>query len=716
MAKTNTKTEEPLEKQLWKAADKLRKNIDAAEYKHVVLGLIFLKYISDSFEGLFAKLQAGQGDYAGADPEDKDEYKAENVFFVPPQARWSFLIAKATQPDIGKFIDDAMDAIEKENPSLKGVLPKVYARQNLDPINLGGLINLVGNIALGDAKARSADVLGHVFEYFLGEFALAEGKQGGQFYTPRSIVELLVAMLEPYKGRVFDPCCGSGGMFVQSERFVEEHQGKLNDISIYGQESNQTTWRLAKMNLAIRGIDSSQVRWNNEGSFLNDAHKDLKADFVIANPPFNDSDWSGELLRTDGRWQFGIPPTGNANFAWLQHFIYHLSPTGKAGIVLAKGALTSKTSGEGDIRKALVADGNLIDCIVNLPAKLFLNTQIPAALWFMNRARSAPISQGKGQGEGNHPRNNEILFIDARNLGHLINRRTRELSHADIQKIADTYHAWLNSKLRPSPFGKGLGEEQSVGKKLPAYLLEHARSLRKNQTDAESLLWQLLRDRQLNQCKFRRQHPIEPYILDFYCHEQKLAIELDGGQHNERSAIEKDRDRTAFLEKQGITVLRFWNSEVLQNTEAVLEQIYNALTPSLSQQERGSLATASVVSQELTENEKSFSTKQQQDPESKPSPAGRGLGEGAEGEQQSNTDLKNSYQDIPGFCASVPITRVAELDYVLTPGRYVGLPDEADDFDFKERFTALKAEFEAQLREESALNQAIAESLAKVQI
>ena len=252
MAKTNTKTEEPLEKQLWKAADKLRKNIDAAEYKHVVLGLIFLKYISDSFEGLFAKLQAGQGDYAGADPEDKDEYKAENVFFVPPQARWSFLIAKATQPDIGKFIDDAMDTIEKENPSLKGVLPKVYARQNLDPINLGGLINLVGNIALGDAKARSADVLGHVFEYFLGEFALAEGKQGGQFYTPRSIVELLVAMLEPYKGRVFDPCCGSGGMFVQSERFVEEHQGKLNDISIYGQESNQTAWRLAKMNLAIR--------------------------------------------------------------------------------------------------------------------------------------------------------------------------------------------------------------------------------------------------------------------------------------------------------------------------------------------------------------------------------------------------------------------------------------------------------------------------------
>lgn len=516
--------EEPLEKQLWKAADKLRKNIDAAEYKHVVLGLIFLKYISDSFDEMFAKLQAGEGEYTGADPEDKDEYKAENVFFVPPEARWSFLLGKAKLPEIGQFVDAAMDAIEKENSSLKGVLPKVYARQNLDPASLGGLIDLVGNIALGDAKSRSADVLGHVFEYFLGEFALAEGKQGGQFYTPRSIVELLVSMLEPYKGRVFDPCCGSGGMFVQSEKFVEEHQGRVNDISIYGQESNQTTWRLARMNLAIRGIDSSQVKWNSEGSFLNDAHKDLKADFIIANPPFNVSDWSGELLRGDGRWAYGTPPTGNANFAWLQHFVYHLAPNGKAGVVLAKGALTSKTSGEGDIRKALIAEGNLIDCIVNLPAKLFLNTQIPAALWFMNRARN-----------NGHPRKGEILFIDARNLGHLINRRTKELTHDDVQQIADTYHNWLNTPSTPSPF------------------------------------------------------------------------------------------------------------------------------------------------------------------------AGEGRGEGA-------------YQDIKGFCASVPLARVAELDYVLTPGRYVGLPDEEDDFNFAERFAALKAEFEVQLLEEAKLNQAIAENLAKVNV
>jgi type I restriction enzyme M protein len=434
-AKTNVVQEEPLEKQLWKAADKLRKNIDAAEYKHVVLGLIFLKYISDAFEEVFAKLAAGEGDFVGADPEDKDEYKAENVFFVPEVARWSFLLARAKLPEIGTHVDGAMDAIESENPLLKGVLPKVFARQNLDPTSLGGLIDLVSNIAMGDAKSRSADVIGHVFEYFLGEFALAEGKQGGQFYTPRSIVELLVVMLEPYKGRVFDPCCGSGGMFVQSEKFIREHQGRIDDISIYGQESNQTTWRLARMNLAIRGIDSSQVKWNNEGSFLNNAHQDLKADFIIANPPFNVSDWSGELLRGDGRWQYGVPPAGNANFAWLQHFIYHLSPIGRAGVVLAKGALTSKTSGEGEIRRALIAEGNVIDCVVNLPAKLFLNTQIPAALWFMNRAR-----------KNGHPRRDEILFIDGRNLGHLINRRSRELSPEDIQQIADTYHAWRTGK------------------------------------------------------------------------------------------------------------------------------------------------------------------------------------------------------------------------------------------------------------------------------
>ena len=525
MAKQNTAQEEPLEKQLWKAADTLRKNIDAAEYKHIVLGLIFLKYISDAFEELYARLKLEEAD--GADPEDKDEYAGENIFFVPQEARWSYLRNKAKLPEIGQLVDEAMDAIEKENNSLKGVLSKNYGKSNLDPASLGTLIDLVSNIALGDAKSRSADILGHVFEYFLGEFALAEGKKGGQFYTPRSVVELLVNMLEPYKGRVFDPCCGSGGMFVQSEKFVVEHQGKVNDISIYGQESNQTTWRLAKMNLAIRGIDSSQVRWNTEGSFLNDAHSDLKADFIIANPPFNVSDWGGELLRNDGRWQYGTPPVGNANFGWLQHFIYHLSPTGQAGIVLSKGALTSKTSGEGDIRKALIEAG-LIDCIVNLPAKLFLNTQIPAALWFLRRKQ--PSFGGQG--------GSDILFIDARNLGHLVNRRTRELSAEDIQQIADTYHNWRKSPLPTSP--KGGGENPNT----------------------------------------------------------------EGG----------------------------------------------------------------------------------------------------------------AYADIAGFCASASLDKVRELDYVLTPGRYVGLPDDDDDFDFNARFTALKTELAAQLEEETVLNQQILENLSKISL
>ena len=520
--------EEPLEKKLWKAADKLRKNMDAAEYKHVALGLIFLKYISDAFEELHNKLLAQKSE--GADPEDKNEYTAEKVFYVPPSARWKWIQGRAKLPTIGKDIDDAMDAIEKDNPSLRGVLPKVFAQEKLDKQNLGGLVDMVSTATIGTKEAQSKDILGAVFEYFLGEFALAEGKKGGQFYTPGSLVKLLVEMLEPYEGRVFDPCNGSGGMFVQSEKFIKHHQDHYrkgnasrlpkdnhkgypdhDHISIYGQESNQTTWRLAKMNLAIRGIDSSNVKWNNEGSFLNDAHKDLKADYIISNPPFNDSDWSGELLQNDARWVYGVPPAGNANYAWIQHFLYHLAPNGQAGFVLAKGSLTTKTSNEGEIRKALI-ENDLIDCIVNLPAKLFLNTQIPACLWFLRRNKQK--------------RKREILFIDARNLGFLKTRKNLEFTDDDIAKVADTYHNW-----------------RCTGEACP--------------------------------------HP---------------------------------------------------------------------------------------------------------------------------------------YEDIQGFCKSVSIEEVKALNYVVTPGRFVGLPDDEDDFNFEERFTSLKTELEKQIAEEDDLNKRIKNNLAKIKI
>jgi len=373
------------EAKLWQMADALRNNMDAAEYKHVVLGLIFLKYISDAFEAKHAELAAQKAE--GADPEDPDEYRAASIFWVPPEARWQYIKSMAPQPTIGQLVDDAMAAIERDNPSLKGVLPKDYARPGLDKQRLGQLINLVSDIQFssplpqGEGKGeggvdRSKDTLGRVYEYFLAQFASAEGKKGGQFYTPSHVVRVLVEMLAPYKGRVYDPCCGSGGMFVQSEKFIEAHAGKLGDISIYGQESNYTTWRLAKMNLAIRGIDAQIAHGD---SFHNDRHPDLKADYVLANPPFNDSDWRGELLKDDQRWVYGVPPAGNANFAWVQHFLYHLAPSGIAGFVLANGSMSSNQSGEGEIRKAII-EADLVDCMVALPGQLFYSTQIPVCL------------------------------------------------------------------------------------------------------------------------------------------------------------------------------------------------------------------------------------------------------------------------------------------------------------------------------------------------
>ena len=428
------------EEKLWQAADKMRGHMDAAEYKHVALGLVFLKYISDAFEEFRAKLAT----VAGANPEDRDEYVAENVFWVPKEARWSYLQSKAKsgdqekgrQLDIGQLIDRAMDLIEKENPPLKGVLPKDYGRPSLDKTRLGELIDLMSGIELmADGGGKGKDLLGRVYEYFLGRFASAEGKAGGEFYTPQSVVKLLVEMIEPYKGRVYDPCCGSGGMFVQSEKFVEAHGGRMTDLSIFGQESNPTTWRLCQMNLAIRGVECN-LGPHHADSFHNDLHKDLKADFILANPPFNISDWGGDRLREDVRWKYGTPPVGNANYAWVQHIIHHLAPAGTAGFILANGSMSSNQSGEGDIRRAII-EADLVDCMVALPGQLFYTTPIPACLWFFSRSKTAkPFRHRRG----------ETLFIDCRKLGVLVDRIHRDLSDADIQQVAKTYHAWRGEK------------------------------------------------------------------------------------------------------------------------------------------------------------------------------------------------------------------------------------------------------------------------------
>jgi type I restriction enzyme M protein len=420
------------EQSLFKAADKLRKNIDAAEYKHIVLGLIFLKYISDSFEQHHEKLIKAESLHEGADPEDKDEYRAENIFYIPPDARWSYIQSRAKLPSIGEDLDNAMEVIEKENSALKGILPKVYTKPNLDKQSLGELIDLISNISLGDEASKAKDILGRVYEYFLGEFAQAEGKKGGQFYTPKSIVKLMVEMIEPYSGRVYDPCAGSGGMFIMSEKFIEGHRGRVEDISIFGQESNQTTWRLCRMNLAIRGIDGTQVKWNTEGSFLNDLHPHLKADYILANPPFNQSDWGQEQLKNDPRWQYGTPPSGNANYAWMQHMIYHLAPKGIMAMVLANGSLSSQTSNEGEIRKNILK-ANLVDCIVMLPKQLFYNVGIPACIWFIDRDKG---------GNGERERKDEVLFIDASEIGYMRDRTHREFTEEDIKKIANIYHNW----------------------------------------------------------------------------------------------------------------------------------------------------------------------------------------------------------------------------------------------------------------------------------
>nr|WP_255517872.1 class I SAM-dependent DNA methyltransferase [Thermoactinomyces sp. CICC 10523] len=418
------------EQRLWNMADKLRNNMDAAEYKHVVLGLLFLKYISDAFEEEYERLSKDEW----ADPEDPDEYLANNIFWVPQEARWSHIKANAKKPEIGQIIDNAMLAIERDNKSLKGVLPKDYARPELDKTKLGEIVDLF-SFKVGDKDSQAHDVLGRVYEYFLNNFASAEGKNGGQFYTPRTVVKLLVEMIQPFKGRIYDPCCGSGGMFVQSQEFIKAHQGKIGDVAVYGQESNPTTWRLCKMNLAIRGIDNN-LGEHHADTFHNDLHKNLKADYILANPPFNVSDWGGERLTEDLRWKYGVPPAKNANYAWIQHIVSKLAPSGTAAFILANGSMSTNQSSEATIRKNLI-ENDLVEAIVTLPGQLFYSTQIPVCVWVMTKNKAA---------KNHRNRKGEILFIDARKLGHMVDRVRRELSDEDIQKIARIFHAWRGQK------------------------------------------------------------------------------------------------------------------------------------------------------------------------------------------------------------------------------------------------------------------------------
>jgi len=699
-----------LDKKLWISADKLRSTLDAAQYKHTVLGLIFLKYVSDSFDIRRKELEAqfnnsdheyflDPEDFAdekqgGADSEayqeeinteleERDYYTEANVFWVPIVSRWEFLqnqnkvvitgeIEVGEGPEnktrgkkkirsVGQLIDNALEAIEHDNPKLKGVLNKRYTQLQIDQAKLGELIDLVATIPFEHDSLSSKDILGHVYEYFLGQFALAEGKKGGQFYTPKSIVSLIVQMLEPFKGRVYDPAMGSGGFFVQSEHFISEHQGRIGDVSIYGQEYNHTTWQLAAMNMVIRGIDFNFGK-EPANTYTNDQHPDLRADFVMANPPFNMKEWDTGVDDNDPRWVYGKPPSGNANFAWLQHMLYHLAPNGSMGLLLANGSMSSNTSGEGQIRKALI-ENDLVECMVALPGQLFTNTQIPACIWFLTKNKKDRTS---ASGKQLRDRSGEVLFIDARNLGYMKDRVLRDFTQDDLNKITETLHNWQVSS--PLPLGEDLGE----GKKATTKLIEFARELRKNQTDAETVLWQLLRNRQLNNLKFRRQHPIDNYIADFYCHELKLVIELDGGQHFTDKGKQKDIQRTSNLKQHGIEVLRFDNRQVLTETEAVLESIY-ALTLALSHGER---EQTSPLSQ------------------------GEDLGEGM-------------YQDIPGFCASVNLEGIKKHDYVLTPGRYVGAAAEEDDGEpFAEKMARLTAQLKTQFEESDRLEGEIKKNLA----
>ncbi len=704
--------------ELWAMADALRGSMDAAEYKHVVLGLIFLKYISDAFEEAHGKLVEELAE--GADPEDPDEYRAQNIFWVPPEARWPNLQSQARQPTIGRAVDDAMAAIERDNPALKDVLPKDYARPNLDKTRLGQVVDMVSNIQVGGEEARATDVLGSVYEYFLEQFAIAEGRKGGEFYTPRSVVRLLVEMLQPYEGRVYDPCCGSSGMFVQSMAFIEAHTSGIaspdaarhplpkgeglttgqagrgsarEKISIYGQESNYTTWRMARMNLAIRGIEGQIAQGD---SFHNDRHPDLKADYILANPPFNVSDWGGDRLRDDKRWEFGTPPVGNANFAWVQHFLHHLSPRGFAGFVLANGSMSSNQSNEGEIRKNII-EANLVDCIVALPGQLFRSTQIPACLWFLKRAPSPGAtrqSKAPSPGATRHPVGSEAPSPGATRhpLPEGEGLTAGQVNRSDVQH-QDSQRADAKGG------GHYRGGYEFFG------LLDRAREMRMKATPAEAFAWELLRDRRFMGLKFRRQHQIGKYIADFYCHDERLVVELDGSVHEVDEQREADSNRDAYLESLGMTVVRVKNEHLLKRTEEALIRIASAVNPAPTGRGAGVRVSEILFIDARKLGHLIDRTRRDLSPEDIARIA----------DTYHAWRNGKGYSNVPGFCKSASLEEIRKHGHVLTPGRYVGAEPQPDDGEpFEEKMSRLAKQWREQQAEAAKLDAAIEKNLARL--
>ncbi len=678
MAKKATqKKQKSMEETLWDSANKLRGTVESSEYKHVVLSLIFLKFVSDKFEARREEMIAA-GEEAFL--EMSEFYASQNVFFLPEESRWSHIIANAKQDDIALKIDTALHVIEKNNKTLQGALPDNYfSRLNMDVSKLSALLDSVNNIdTVADKKE---DIVGRVYEYFLGKFAAAEGKGGGEFYTPKCVVNLIAEMLEPYEGKIYDPACGSGGMFVQSLKFVQSHHGNTKNISIYGQEYTATTYKLAKMNLAIRGI-SANLGAVPADTFFKDQHPDLKADYIMANPPFNQKDWrAADELTDDPRWTgFDTPPTGNANYAWILNMVSKLSQNGTAGFVLANGSMSSNTSGEGTIRRQLV-DKDMVDCMIALPGQLFYTTQIPVCLWFVTKNKE------QDNAKGYRKRTGETLFIDARNMGTMVDRTHKELTEEDIAKIAGTYHAWRSAPQPPeggdtprhaTVEGGEMPEDvpvlidtpsvlHSAKPEIYAVLKERAQEMRTKPTKAEAALWEELRAKKLG-IKFRQQHIIDKYIADFCCLDKGIIIEVDGEIHNKQK--EEDAIRTSMLEHYGYTVIRFTNEEILTNLPEVISSIKKQIA----------LSSPS------------------------PSPLGD---KGAKGEIQ--------YQDIPGYCKAATLAEIQKHDYVLTPGRYVGAAEVEDDgIPFESKMKDLTTTLYEQMKQSEALDKVIRQNMEEL--